>query len=520
MASKVIIQNNAYHDSVTLMSLSGKVLQLDGVEEAVVSMATPMNKDLLKNIGLLTEEANNSSENDLLIAVKADTEERIEEVITFIEEQLTSKKNAKKKGGTKSVKTLTSALNEMPEANIAVISVPGEFAAREAKQALKLGLHVMLFSDNVSAEDEKALKEMAREKGLFVMGPDCGTAIVNQGGLCFANKINKGNIGLVAASGTGLQEVTVQIDRLGYGISQAIGTGGRDLYESIGGIMMLEGLKALEADEQTEVIVLISKPPSPTVQERILNQVKQNKKPVVVCFIDGSAEEAEAAGATFSPTLMDAAKKAVKLVNPSAELPEADLKAQAAWIKEAKKQMADSQKYVRGLFCGGTLTSEALSLLREYAPGVKSNVAKKKEEKVGQIERSVGHTLLDLGDDAFTVGKPHPMIEPSLRNNRILQEAKDPETAVLLLDFELGYGSHDDPVGITVETIEKAKDSAKKDGRYLPIVAYICGTTQDKQGYAQQEKRLKAAGVYVASSNEEATKLAARLISIRGEKRE
>lgn len=511
MVYKVIIKKNAYYDSVTLMSLSAKVMELEGVEEAVVSMATPMNKALLENVGMLTEEAKASSENDLMIAVKMDKDEEIEETVKFIEEQLNAKKTVKKKGvGT--VKTITAAKAEMPEANIAVISVPGEYAAREARQALKQGLHVMLFSDNVSIKDEKELKEIGREKGLFVMGPDCGTAIINQVGLCFANKVNKGSIGLIAASGTGLQEVAVQINRLGFGISQAIGTGGRDLHESIGGMMMLEGLKALEKDEQTEVIVLISKPPAPSIQDFILSQVKKSTKPVIVCFIDGNREEAEKAGVLFASTLMDAAEIAVRLVNPSVVLPQENIQEKEYWKKAAKSQMSESQKYVRGLFCGGTLTSEALSILRNYTKDIKSNVAKKQEEKLECIETSTGHTLLDLGDDIFTVGKPHPMIEPSLRNNRILQEAADPETAVLLLDFELGFGSHNDPIGITLDTIKKAQEHAKKADRYLPIVAYICGTDQDKQGFAQHVKRLTDEGVFVANSNKEATLLAASFI--------
>lgn len=511
MAYKVIIKKNSYYDSVTLMSLSASVMQQEGVEEAVVSMATPMNKELLQNVGMLTDAANESTEADLIIAVKMKTSEQIDEVIAKIEEQLTAKKSPSKKGS-KIVKTISAAKANLPDANIAVISVPGEYAAREARRAIKQGLHVMLFSDNVSIEDEKELKELGRKKGLFVMGPDCGTAIINQVGLCFANKVKKGTIGLVGASGTGLQEVAVQINRFGFGITQAIGTGGRDLHESIGGIMMIEGLKALQADEETEVIVLISKPPAPSVQERILLQVKACAKPVVVCFIDGDPTEVENAGAIFASTLIGAARKAVTLVDSAVKLPESNEQAQQQWMQQAKVKMSSSQKYIRGLFCGGTLTSEALSILRKKRMKIKSNVAKKQEEKLEQINNSVGHTLIDLGDDLFTAGRPHPMIEPSLRNERILQEAKDPETAVILLDFELGFGSHEDPVGISLQTIKEAQILSEKEGRYLPIIAYVCGTNLDKQDFYKQKSILTEAGVYVAESNEEATMLAANLI--------
>lgn len=512
MTSKVLIESNAYYDSVTLMSLSSKINRMDGVEQAVVSMATEMNKELLENIGLLTDEAKVAMGNDLIIALITDTDERAEEVITLIHTELTSKKVKKGKDNYHTAKTLTSALHLMPNANMAIISVPGKYAAREASQALKKGMHVMLFSDNVSMEDEKVLKEIGRDNGLFVMGPDCGTAIINRSGLCFANKVSEGGIGLVAASGTGLQEVTVQIDRLGYGITQAIGTGGRDLHESIGGIMMLQGLQALENDDNTKVITLISKPPARNVQDKILAEVKKCRKPVVVCFLDGDAKAVEAAGANFSPTLIDAARKSVQLLDTQAVIETDIAKSVQRWIAEEKAKLADAQQDIRGLFCGGTLTAEALSILRSSGKSVKSNVAKKEEEKLNDITHSVGHTLLDMGDDEFTKGKPHPMIEPSLRNERILQEARDPQTAVLLLDFELGYGAHEDPVGVTLETLQLARDEATQAGRHLPIVTYICGTSKDKQDYQQQLKKLQSIGAFVADSNEMATRIAAMLV--------
>ncbi|MFB1050961.1 acyl-CoA synthetase FdrA [Paraliobacillus sp. JSM ZJ581] len=508
MASKVIIEKNAYHDSVTLMSLSGKLLNKEGVEEAVVSMATQMNKDLLENIGLMTDEAAEATENDLIIAVKAKSDDVVEETFVYIDEALNAKKQKKSKNGNDPVKTLNGALNAVPDANMAIISVPGEYAAREARQALKNGLHVMLFSDNVSIEDEKSLKELGREKGLFVMGPDCGTAIINHVGLCFANKVEQGGIGLVAASGTGLQEVAVQIDRMGYGITQAIGTGGRDLHEDIGGIMMIEGLKALDEDEKTKVITLISKPPSKVVQDKILKEIKHISKPVVVGFLDGDREAVESVGAIFASTLIETARQSVKVLNPEADVTAKLDQESISWVNNERRKLAKDQRYVRGLFCGGTLTSEALSIIRSMGEKVKSNVAKNEEEKLTDISISEGHSLLDMGDDDFTKGKPHPMIEPSLRNDRILQEAKDQETAVLLLDFEIGYGSHEDAVGESIDTIKEAIKIAKDAGRHLSVIAYICGTFTDKQGYQSQAEKLKDAGIFVASSNEMASRLA------------
>ena len=513
MTTKIMIQENAYFDSVTLMSLSGSIGERSGVEQVIVSMATQMNKELLEQVNMLTEEAKNAKENDLIIAIKATTEALVDELISIANEQLNSKKSLKKSGGNQSVNTLDLALENLPEANMAVISVRGDFAAREAKAALEAGLHVMIFSDNVTVSEERKLKEMGRDLGLLVMGPDCGTAIINQVGLCFANQVRQGEIGLVAASGTGLQEVTVQIDHLGYGISQAIGVGGRDLSEEIGGIMMLEGLKALSNDSKTKVIVLISKPPAPSVGVKIMEQIKQTKKPVVVCFLDGDGDEVRKSGAKFAKTLNQAAILAVEALtgidakrNIQNQKPE-----EKAWISAQKEKMASSQKYIRGLFCGGTLTSEALSVIRPYVTEIRSNVSKRVDEKLANVLVSEGHTLLDLGDDDFTVGKPHPMIEPALRNERIWQEAKDPETAVLLLDFELGYGSHDNPVGVSFDILQEARGFAQRQGRHLPIVAYICGTAADKQGYEEQVNQLKLLDVFVAESNEHAAKIAVAL---------
>jgi len=506
--TKVVIEKNAYHDSVTLMSLSGKVLQQEGVVDAVVSMATKMNKDLLANVGMMTNEAQSASENDLIIAIKTEDEDTLNSIVEYVDKQLNSKKLASGKKGNEAVKTLNGAIHALPDANLAVISVPGEFAAREARKALNKGLNVMLFSDNVSIEDERELKELGAKNNLLVMGPDCGTAMINQKGLCFANEVEKGGVGLVAASGTGLQEVAVQIDRLGYGITQAIGTGGRDLHEKIGGIMMLEGLKLLDKDDNTKVITLISKPPAKAVQDKILEKVKEISKPVVICFLDGDKEVVEESGALFASTLIEGARQSIRALDKSATFNTELDKDSKEWIKQESAKLSDSQNYVKGLFCGGTLTAEALSVLRENLEEVKSNVAKRKEEKLNDSSLSDSHILLDMGDDEFTKGKPHPMIEPNLRNERILKEAENPNTAVLLLDFEIGYGAHEDPVGESLQTLIQAQRMAKDNNRYLPIVAYVCGTSKDKQGLKEQENKLRDIGVFIADSNEMASKVA------------
>jgi succinyl-CoA synthetase alpha subunit len=373
----------------------------------------------------------------------------------------------------------------------------------------------MLFSDNVSVEDEIALKKLAIEKDLLVMGPDCGTAIINGKGLCFANQVSKGDIGLVAASGTGLQEVTVIIDRFNGGITQAIGVGGRDLSEAVGGLMMLKGLDALDEDESTKVIVLISKPPHKSVLDKIMKRLENVSKPVVLCLLDAHIDHLPK-NVYFTSTLSDGAMKALELVGlKTPDLLDIDQDT-LNHIENEKKLFQDEQKYIKGLFCGGTLTAEALSVLRPYVNEMKSNVAKLKNEKMSDPMKSSGHNLVDLGDDIFTQGKPHPMIEPSIRLDRILLEAKLKETKVILLDFELGIGSHDDPIGVTLDTIVKAKELAKKENRNVTFVTYVCGTNKDHQGLASSEKRLKDVGVMVAKTNAQAALIATKLI--KGEK--
>lgn len=513
MAVKIIIKKNAYQDSVALMSISSKITAIEGVSEAVVSMATEMNKELLNNVGMLTAEVAVCDANDLIIAIQAGTETVCDEAVNLVEELMSKHVSAQK--GNKQIRptTISSAIKQFPESNLAVISVPGVFAAREAKLALKQGMHVMLFSDNVTVAEEKELKEYAHDNGLLVMGPDCGTAIINNVGLCFANAVAAGNIGIVGASGTGTQEVTVLIDRFGGGISQAIGTGGRDLSEELGGIMMFDGLQALADDSATKVIVLVSKPPAPSVADKVLAKVKECPKPVVVCFINGEATPVEAAGAYFGRNLEDTARKAVKLAKGEPITDTCDHNSLITMAKELKSQLKPEQKYVRGLFCGGTLCDESMFIVHNKAGHVYSNVAKKAEMKLKDPYASKGNSFIDLGDDTFTIGKPHPMIEPSLRLPRIIQEAKDPEVGIILMDIMLGYGSHSDPAGITLPAIQEAQQIAAAEGRKIIFIAYVCGTDRDKQNMAEQERKLRDAGVILAKTNARAAYLAAEILA-------
>jgi len=499
MSTKVVIKQSTYFDSVSLMSLSTKANQIEGVEQAVIAMGTEMNKEVLRNVGLLTPELEEAKTSDLMIVVKAATDELCESAFLQIEELFKNKGAAK---GTSDIKypTIDSAAKSIPDANLAVISVNGAYAAREARKALDNDLHVMLFSDNVSIEDEIALKQYAHEKGLLVMGPDCGTAIIGNVALCFGNTVRRGNIGIVGASGTGSQEVSVRIHDFGGGITQLIGTGGRDLSEQVGGIMMLDGMKALDEDDATKVIVLISKPPAPSVEKKVLDQIKLCKKPVVVYFIGGTEESVVAAGGHFAKTSKEAALKAVVLAGAD----ESTINKRALnipLVEEVRAKLTPEQKYIRGLFCGGTLCDEAMYIAMDKFDNVYSNIQKNPDYKLKDLHVSKEHTFLDLGDDDFTNGKPHPMIDPSTRIARFLQEAKDPEVGVIVMDFILGFGSHEDPVGVMLPAIIEAKELAAKEGRHLEILGYVLGTDLDSPKIEDQVNKLMEAGVTIASSS-------------------
>ncbi len=509
MASATKVIRNFYRDSVSLMQLSARLTALAGICQASAIMASDANLALLREAKLL-DGAVEAGPNDLLIAVEGDSDEA---VATAIAEAEGAFDEAPATGGTirhEPPRSLEMGLAEMPAANLALISTPGAYAAAEAMKALRLGLDVMLFSDNVTGADEIALKRFARDRGLMVMGPDCGTAIVNGVPLGFANVVRRGPIGVVAASGTGLQQVTTLVDRMGAGISQAIGTGGHDLSAEIGGITMLQGLEALAADPETEVIVLVSKPPAKVVADIVLAKAREAGKPVVVNFLGADATTITGANLTATKTLEDAANAAVALANPTARPRESRDPVHAAETGGAG--FASGQKYVRGLYSGGTFCYEAALLLGEALPAVYSNTPVGAAKALDDAWKSRSHTIVDLGDDLFTRGRPHPMIDHRLRNERMLQEADDPETAVILIDVVLGYGAHPDPASEMVPAIEAAREKAKAGGRTLRFVGFVCGTEGDPQGLARQTEALEAAGMILLPSNAQAVRFAKGLV--------
>lgn len=513
MTSKTTIRPHEYHDSVRLMQVSEQLRKLDGVDEAILMMATDNNKKLLAAAGIASGEVADAARDDLVIGIVASNETIADAALAQALELLRSQARRLQAGEHRSLETAMAALQG---ANLALISVPGEYAAEETRKALENGLHVMLFSDNVPVGEEARLKQIADTRGLLLMGPDCGTAIINGCGLGFANAVGRGAVGIVGASGTGIQEISVQLHRCGIGVSHAIGTGGRDLKSAIGGRSMLRGIDMLAADAATEVLVLTSKPPDEDVAERVLDKAAGCGKPVVVNFLGAGVEPGASAGLVAADTLSGAALEAAKLLrkaqDPAAGPSRSDDELRRLAEREARL-LSPTQSCLRGLYTGGTLCHEAMLVLRDYVGPVYSNIALEPDYRLHDLSRSRANTLIDMGDDRFTQGRAHPMIDPEQRNRRLENEADDPGVAVVLLDLVLGYGSHEDPAATLAESVRAAKARAADAGRHLTVIASVCGTEQDPQGLARQENLLADAGVLLAASNTEAGRLAGLVLA-------
>jgi FdrA protein len=507
-----MIKVGQYYDSVSLMLVARELSQMQGISDAAVVMATEANKGILQQAGMLTAEANAASPNDLVIAVSGATE-ALDRSLAEAEKLLT-KKQAAHEGGAFRPKTLRGAVKTDPAANVAVISVAGRYAADEAWDALHAGLHVLLFSDNVSLEDEIALKRYAVDNGLLLMGPGAGTAILNGVALGFANVVPRGPVGIVSAAGTGLQEVSTLLAKAGVGITQGIGTGGRDLKGEVGALMMLAGLQALQADPDTQVILLVSKPPAEAVAKKVLEQVACSDKPTVVCLLGGELAELTSPKHKIARTLEEAASLAASFaLAGSGESRPAEKVGPTVNPAALRRQLAPGQRYLRGLFSGGTLCYEAQVIWRDLLPvPVLSNAPLSPGQQLPDSNRSQGHSAVDLGEEEFTVGRPHPMIDNDLRIRRMLQEAGDPEVAVLLLDVVLGYGAHPDPAGELVPAIQRARRLASDGGRGLIVIASVTGTEEDPQRLSAQVAALERGSVIVCPSNAAAARLAAAIV--------
>ncbi len=511
------VRSNEYRDSVFLMGLGRRLGQIDGLERVAVLMATPMNKSLLDDMGVLSPDGRDAGPNDLIIAMSVSDEATAEKVKTKLEALLNEKKPQQQ--GQTVCRNITSALEQLPGAELAVISLPGEFAAAEAEKALNAGLNVFMFSDNVPEEDELRLKKLARDKDLLMMGPGCGLSFINGNAIGLCSDVRRGPVGLAAASGSGLQETMVLVDRFGSGVSHAFGVGGRDLSDAIGGITMLQALDILEADTDTKVIIVISKPPGKNTEKKILERIKNCSKPVVVNFINGDKAAIGGAGAMAAETFEEAALMAIEQLNIpaaglSACLSEEELNSIAS---DEVTKYAPEQRYLRGIYCGGTLAEEAMLIMRQRIGNIYSNAPLNPDTMLDDPFVSREHSMIDIGGEEFTRGKPHAAIDPSPRLERFAIEAKDPSVAMILMDFLLGYGCNADPAGMMADTIFNAIAEAKQAGRHLTVVATICGSDLDPQVFSEQKNKLIQAGAIVMDSNASAARLSAGIIAMKNE---
>ena len=499
---KIIVKKNRYVDSVSLMSVSDRVMSLNGVKNAEAQMATCANQDVLKQLGYsLPEEI---TANDLIIAITAENDTAYDAALKMAED-IIDHKNMDVGRHYSDISEID--ISEDPY-ELCQISLPGEYAAAEAKKALKKGMDLFIFSDNVSLEEELELKLIGQKLGRLVMGPDAGVALINGVALAAGSIIKDGPIGIVAASGSGAQEVGCIIEKCGMGVSGIIGTGGRDLYPQIGGITMIEGIKRMEQDARTKIIVLVSKLADLGVMDHVLSVADDCSKPVVALFLgsDESLFKNHKVHGTFS--LEAAALEAVRLAG--GEITEFALSVEelTALAEKLTSKLTPQQKYFRGLYCGGTFTEEALQYFAEHNKDVflYSNLANTYSTKLEDSEKSQGHTILDLGAEDFTSKAPHPVFDPGLRLKRLRKELEDPEVGVILLDFITGPGVAYDPITVFAE--ECAKHPS------VMFISNICGSMEDPQDVAAKQELLRNAGVIVTKSNYQSTRLASVLMNV------
>ncbi|GGK80714.1 FdrA family protein [Ornithinimicrobium pekingense] len=494
MTDSVEIRRGVYHDSVTLMQVSQRVRTTPGVADALIGMGTELNLGLMRETGF--DVPDGAGPNDLVVALRAQDDDALaagREMLTAVLQELHERSRAG--GATTEVapRTVGSAARRTG-AGLALVSTPGQHAVLDALDAVNAGLSVMLFSDNVPVADEIALKDAAAARDVLVMGPDCGTAVVGGAALGFANVVRPGRIGVVAASGTGAQQVMCLLDLAGEGVSHCLGLGGRDLSAEVGGRSARQALRALAADEATEHVVIVSKPAAEEVVADLERLAAELGVPVSWATLGRGL-----------PDLTAAVEQTLAAVG-------ADVPAWPTWPAEGSSGQAPAGASLRGLFCGGTLADEAMVIAEEVLGPVVSNIPLAGSPRVSGSERAQGHAVLDFGDDELTQGRAHPMIDPSLRLERIRTEGADPTCGVLLLDLVLGHGAHPDPAGELADAVRQARATATGQGRDLPVVVTLVGTESDPQGLVSCAEALAAAGASVFTSNAQAVRAALSLL--------
>lgn len=475
MTARVEVRGGEYHDSVALMRVSRDIANLPGVLDALVAMATDLNLEVLADMGFDRDSVAAAVPDDLLLAVRAVDDAALAAAWEAIAIALAPPRERDAGAFSSPEPRTIEAAARAGNANLAVISVPGPHAYVEAMAALRAGLHVMVFSDNVPVDQEVALKDYAAAHELLVMGPDCGTSIVGGVGLGFANVVQPGPVSITGASGTGIQQICCLLDDAGVGIHHALGTGSRDLSTAVGAGSTLRALAALDADPQTEVIVIVSKPPAADVAAQVREAAMACATPTVVAFLGEGAV-----------TLESAAEETLRALDRPFSTP-------ASW--PSRTQLPPRRGALVGLFSGGTLRDEARAIASQRLGPIATN------------EEAPGHRLIDLGGDEYTRGRPHPMIDQRLKTEHLAAAAADAETAVILLDVVLGHGAQPDPAG------ELAPAIAGAAAHGVPVVVSLCGSRNDPQDRDRQARLLHEAGASVWLSNAAAARTAVEAVA-------
>ena len=502
MTARAEVIADSYIDSVRLLEATRTMRDAPGVDWAWALMATPANLEILATEGL-AQPLDGASANDLVLGVRG-TDEHLPAALQAGRQMLFEAVGSADAAGSgpqpPRPASLDEALAGAPETNVAIVSVPGPYAALEAQKALTRGLDVLLFSDNVPLADEIDLKRRARSLRRLVMGPGAGTAVLAGVGLGFSNRVARGPVGVVAAAGTGAQEVMTLLDRWGSGVSHVIGVGGRDLSAAVGGLMAEAAIEALERDSGTELTLVVSKPPAPAVAERLLGGLAG--KPVVAALIGLEEPVAAAPGVTVCNTLEQAVVEALALLGCPRPDPVGSIDAEVARLTTS---LGPSRRRMVGLFSGGTLAYEAMTIVRRHIGPVFSNTPLDPSWSLpGPAD---AHICLDLGEEEFTRGRPHPMIDPQARVEMLREQASDPTVAAVLLDVVIGDGAHPDPAGVLAPAAAEIVDSG------AAVVAYVLGTDQDPQGFEQQRSAMRRSGCIVAETSARAALAAAALVN-------
>jgi FdrA protein len=498
VAVGVRVLRDRYVDSVELLAITRRMRDVEGVDFATALMGTPANLEALRERGL-SGEAPTAGPNDLVLAARATDAAQADHALDQAEVALSPSRSAAGAPAEREPRSLQAVLGGTDDPNVAIVSVAGEYAALEAHKALAAGLHVLLFSDNVGIDEEVALKEHAAGVGRLAMGPGAGTASIGGCGLGFANVVSPGRVGVVAAAGTGAQEVMVLLDRWGEGVSHVIGVGGRDLSPQVAGRSARLAMRALARDPGTDVIVLVSKPPSLGVARDVV--AAGAGKPVIAALIGLAPGTSVPGAAALATTLEGAVTDAVRLRGGS---PPSDW---SAWRSQVALSLVDldpGRRTVRGLFSGGTLCYEAQTLLRRWLGDVWSNAPLDDRQRVPAPAGA--HVCLDLGEEDYTEGRPHPMIDAEARLGPLAEAGEDDDVAVVLLDVVLGYGGHDDPASVLAPACAAV---ARAEGPR--VVVYVLGTDKDPQDLAGQRRTFEEAGCLVAPTAARAALAAAAI---------